>query len=65
MATFEICIDHSKLRPTHEYSSQSEVYSEASGDIPIYTNTEAHTAILRVARCRGSGGDVNVSNRLN
>ena len=35
VTAFEVCLDHSKLRPAHEYSSQSEVYSEASGDIPV------------------------------
>ena len=35
MATFEICIGLSKLRPTHEYISQPEIYSEASGDTLI------------------------------
>jgi len=35
MTAFKICIDHSKLRPAHEYSNKSEFYNEASGDIPI------------------------------
>ena len=34
MTAFAICIDHSKLRPAHEYSSKLEVYRETSGDIP-------------------------------
>jgi len=34
MTAFEICLNHSKLRPAHEYGSQSEVYSEAAGDVP-------------------------------
>jgi hypothetical protein len=34
IAAFEFILNHSKLKPTPEYSSQSEAYNEASGDKP-------------------------------